>query len=530
MDNYKKVAYALILVINIFIQSCTYQEPITRRSQLRYSAFLGHPISVLTIDSALYRLVNYQLTDSMLRGDGKVTKDEKESKFSGEIRLNNIVLIQTATMNNGKIPMIIAGGITFIAMAKYFLDQSDNYIVIEKQERYTTSSGNESCPIIYSWNGKHYIMEGEAIAVGFGKALELETTTLLPSLKPEKGEVKVRMTNEQLETHYINKIDLVAFEADEDARVILDAHDIAWPVYHLQEPITASDGSGRSIQDLVKNNDGKYWESDIQDMNVLKDFEDVIEVTFSAPPHRNKCTLVLKAINTEISSVVFRQMFSFLGDETLAFVRAAEEDKEMVDVLKNWIDESSLKVELWQNGIWKPVGALKPEANAVPFERAIRIESGLKESQVRLRLRCQRDVWKIDAIQVDWTPVEPLKMNEAVLHAVIGPFGKDVQNEVRHSDLQYVALLPPQGIDIKAKCCEPVVGKKIIYGLKVRGYLYEWAQENSKLQTSTWGELVPHGMKVEFLKKLLLQKQIFLPPIYAEWKKECMSGKGYSGI
>jgi len=75
------------------------------------------------------------------------------------------------------------------------------------------------------------------------------------------------------------------------------------------------------------------------------------------------------------------------------------------------------------------VGALKPEANAIPFKRAIHIKRDSEENQVRLRLRCLRDVWKLDAVQVDWTPVHPLETREVVFNSVIDPWEKTYETK-----------------------------------------------------------------------------------------------------
>jgi len=101
----------------------------------------------------------------------------------------------------------------------------------------------------------------------------------MPSFKPVNGELKILLANERLETHYINRLNLIAVDTDHDAKSYL-MNTISMASVSSMQPLSASDYSDNSILDLVQKSDGSYWESDVRHMNVWNDFEDMIEVTF----------------------------------------------------------------------------------------------------------------------------------------------------------------------------------------------------------------------------------------------------------
>jgi hypothetical protein len=524
---WKSISTILLLVGLLLLQEgCTESKEVTRRSELNNPSETG-TIWVLTKDSTLYVLSKYTLRDSLLIGVGSAERQGMRRSFSGELSLSRIQYIQSCNTNVFR-TLVAAGAVAFVgATAVSYLNGSTGFNVNEKVATYYPPIG-ESCPFIYSWDGKQYVLEGEAFGVALGKALELRTSTILSSLRVDNSRVKVRITNERPETHYINSVDLLAVETDTSATAIADVNNVIWPVYKAVPALAASDLSGRNILDKVRARDRLYWESDLSPNS--SDFEDVIELSFSKPSSVQEGSLIVHAINTNLSEVIFKNLFEFLGDQSLAFMYAVEHDPETIATMRHWIEESSLKAFVWNGESWERIGLIYPEANVASFSRLIRFRTdNIKGDTLRIQLRALTDVWKLDAVNVDWTPVQPLKTREAPLLSAAGPGKRDVSAALRKADSEYVVVLPPEQIELTFRSVPLSPGKKITYALNAQGYLYEWFPEKKQEGRVALAKLIPEGEKIAYLKTLLKVKSLFLPPIYSEWRQAKLADPGTTG-
>ncbi len=507
----------IFIIAAFFVDGCSTQQSVTRRSQLRSPLELG-PITVLTNDTTLFELTSYLPTDSTLVSSGFRIKGGEREQFSGSIDFRKISYIQARKTGFFQyVGMGIAVG-AFVVTAANSFGGSDALRVTPTEAIHSPATGGgESCPFIYSWSGDRYVLEAEAFATALGKSLEYTSSSMLPSLRERNSEFDIRITNERAETHYINSVSLTAFECEPGASVYLDAQNTAWPTYALQAPDRAVDHSNRNVLSQVVRRDETYWESDLSRTSPDSDLNDVLEFEFAKTSRSYEGTLVLHGINTQLSSMVFKHLFGFLGDQFLNFMYAVENDPELVNILRRWIDESSLKAFVWDEGRWQHIGRIQPEANAVPFSRVLRFKMKKPEESVRIRIEMLTDVWRIDAALVDWSKVSPLSGTSVPLVSAKDSDGRNVIEMLTSSDQDYLMLLPPQHVDLRFRAQESLGGKKIVYALNTRGYLYEWMAEQPKSGTLL-SSVIPAGMKIPYLKKLLADKHLFLPPIYTDWK------------
>ena len=504
---------------------CDSTEKITRRSQLS-QADRSKPLVLFTSDSVSYVLSRYSLTDSTLTGVGHRSQGSVREPFDGSLPLSAISYMQITKGNGFKTVLAIAaaGFVGYTALS-YFLDQGGSGISVQGTVSHYNPRpwggggwGGGSCPFIQSWNGDRYVLDGEAYAVAWGKALEMTTSTLLSSVRADQGEVKVRITNERPETHYTNSVRLKAVQVDQGADAAPDARHALWPLAKPLPPLRARDNTGRDVTGSISDRDNLFWESSFSDISPTSEFEDVIDLTLPNPSRQDSGTMVIRAINSDIFDVVLKKVADVVGDESLEFVRALETDPELIALMRRWRDDASIKVDLWNGHAWEPAGSILPEANVAPFSRAIRISScGAAGDSVRIRLRSLADVWKIDAVQVDWTPARALDPVYVPLRTASGPGGRDVAPLISRDDESYVITFPTDKVDLCYQAVDPLPGKHVIYALEVRGYLHEWMPGDHPEDSRTMMAGETGSGRVSLLKSLLRLRNVILPPIYAEW-------------
>lgn len=258
------------------------------------------------------------------------------------------------------------------------------------------------------------------------------------------GSLKVRVANERPETHLINSVQLFAADARETRSVVLDVNNVLWPVNSVTPPISARDHSGNDVLNDIRAIDVKYWQSDLANTTPFSGFHDQLEMVFDLASNASEATLLVRAINTELFTEVSRSVGTLLGDETLRFYQALEHDAQLQSSIRGWVNESSLAVEVWDGRAWKEVGRIQPAATAVAFSRAIRIP-GLQNHSgpLSLRLSSLTDSWRIDAVLLDCSSVQPLALCPLSMTTVSASDGRDWRRAISKPDSEYALAFPP---------------------------------------------------------------------------------------
>lgn len=506
---------ALFLML---LNACTYSEKIYLRSQLLDPLTTG-TITVMTLEKKIYRLTNYKLKDSTILGTGFLEDDQTPVPFKGELHFNNIAYVQIQKTSFWRGVKIVVPIVVFGATALAAFD-GNNGLLIEPIVSYRPPIGSGgSCPFVYSWNGQEYILEAESFGAALGKGLEMNTVSVLNTIKPDADKLKIKITNERPETHFFNAIRLLAVETDDSVTVIADNYNQLWSVKKPVASILAKDHSQRNVTLTLAEPDRMYYESDMKGAAPGGKYEDMVELHFPNPTHAQNGSVIIEAINTKFSISAFNYLFGFLDEQSIEFTDAIDNDPEMIAILNQWLHDASLSVSVWNGTDWEITGALLPEANEIPFSRLIRVTAPpAARDTLKIRLTSLTDVWKLDAVTIDWGYANPLRTKEIRLQTAIHSSGNDVSKELWKNDDQYIVNFPPNEILLSCNAVKPVHGKKIVYALDARGYLYEWiGYSDSVSGHHSHPNIFPSG-KLSYVKSLLRNKHIVLPFIYEEWK------------
>ena len=523
MNRLIVVAILSAIGITVWLSGCNSNSTLNRRSELQDPLETG-VISVMMKDKSVYLLNNYLLYDSSMIGSGRLRKDDNEMPFKGEISFRDIDYIQVRRTDLGRTILAVAALTGFGIAASGSFGGDDAFAIKDFTSiRFLGSGyggGDQSCPTVYSWSGSDYALEGEGFGTSWGRALEITTGIMLPQMKEKKNECSIRISNERPETHYINNVNIAAVESEKRAAVYFDPQNRVWPVYDPIAPLSAREGNDNVAIGPIGAIDGIFLESrDVRSM-IKRNYRDEIELTFPKPQTAAEGTIIVRSINTGLFAAVLEMMSDVIGDDALRFVDAVEHDPEMLLILKQWLQESSLKVSQWNGSDWEEFGTILPEASEIPFTKVIRFSvNDTKGDSVRIKLTALHDVWKFDAVLIDWSPVHPLKKISLPVKSAITNSGKNVLPAIAVQDSQYTVLFPSQNIDCSFLPYTAGSGKKITYALELGGYLHEWFPKNEKGNMTSGLEEVSGTSRLHMIKEFLNERSIVLPVIYARWER-----------
>jgi len=513
MDRIRRgAAWMAILVLTA--AGCTATRKITTRYELQYTT-VGEKLTVYASSGRVFQLTQHALADSVLRGTGTVTQDGDRSPFVGTIPLSEIEVITSE--RHSPLRTFAALGVTALFVG-YLIETADKDGLHPTETvvyHGPPSGGGTSCPYAYVWDGEDYVLQAEPFGIAWGRALELTTTHLLPRARPERGLLRARLTNERRETHYLNSVRAFAIDLGAAEGAVLDGEGRAWPLATTVQPDRAYDPAGRDILPLVSTADGETWERDVAELQAASGFEDVLELTFPRPAGATHGTLVFTGSNTDLWATVLPFLTRAVDGRTVALAHAIETDEELIARLRGYLDDASLGVRLWNGRAWEPAGGILPEASAVEFSRGLRLEvpRGAGDT-LRVRLRSLADVWKIDALAMQWGEAKPLATTPLELVAATGPDGRDVREDIVADDRRYEVLVPPDQIDLVFR--GPPGEARVAFAMAARGYLHEWDPIDTRPVADTDGRT--DAERIAFLKQLLQHRDLVLGPVYEAWR------------
>ena len=495
----------------LIFYSCTNVSEISTYYDLQEN--LNKNIQIVGTDTSIYYVNNFTFSDSTISINAVKVKNNVKCNFEGELMFQNISYIQTYETSTWSTLAYAGINVFLISNA---LGSFSTAIKLEPNLHF--SYGEGSCPYIYSWNGSDFKLEGEAFGISLGKSLETETNIILSDIKPEEDKIKIKIANERPETHFINNIKVSAVEINENEKLFSDNHQNLQTAKNLKSISNAEDLNKRNISGLIKFADNIYWNSDLSSANPKNNFEDIIYLSLNNLQKTDSVSLIITAINSEISNICFGYLQKILGDEFVNFTKAIEIDPELTSTMKDILLKSALKVDIWDGSNWKYVDLIYPEANYVKFEKLIRIPN-LPDiyNKMKIRLRCLSDVWKIDAIQFDDSRKTDLKLfsPEFISYKTNTQFKFE---QISNKDSNYAKLLPGQNIELQFSEIRPAKGKKIMYNTIVGGYLYEWIIEDNSISSSNkfFNLNTP---KIILAKQLLKNIEFILPTVYKDWEE-----------
>lgn len=510
--NIKIYLTALILIIN----SCYSVKEISTYKDLAEARKDGE-IQIVTRDTSVYYVDKFTYSDSSINIRGVKKKSDNQTEFKGNIYFKDIAYIQYLNSNFMRGVLLLGATGVIIGYGAPILAASPGIEALVKIVYPAGPGGGGSCPYIYSWDGSDYKLEGEAFGTALGRALETQTSVVLKDIKPSNNKLKLKLTNERPETHFFNNIKLVAVETNMNEYVYADNHNLLCSVKKHKKIFRAFDRNKTEITDLFADDD-IFWKSDLSSATIEANFEDQITVELKDIDQVDSISLMISAINSEISLVGFNYLQRLLGDEIANFTNAAETDLEVIDLLKKSLDRSALKVDIWNGTDWNYADLIYPEANQVEFKKLVRLPVIKTDNDVmKIRLRCLSDVWEINALSFDDSP-----LNSLIIHQ---PELLDYQSDapgylysIIEKDELYLKLLPGQSINLEYGTVRAPQNKKITYVVTAGGYLYEWIIDNSAVPGDGIKNLSISTPKMVMVKEMMKNIDSFLTIIYNEWK------------
>jgi len=322
-------------------------------------------------------------------------------------------------------------------------------------------------------------LAAELFSRSIAKGLEGDDLRLLETSVKGGGEYELRVTNEALETHYINSFSVIAVSHPPGTTVLPRAGGGLSCFSHPVPPLRAFNRTGQNVLDLVKSPDGSSYRSGTESFRKVKDGEirDWVEMNVRVPEGSRSATMVVKKRNTLLSTVLlYDVVLGSQGMRALEWTEKMNSDQEYAGRFKSVYEAfSGITVQtLSDHGwIWQ---SLIPDTGPIAWNW-IAVEIPLASSRdLSVRLEFFPDNFMIDYVgfafsrDEDTTVVELRPANILDNHGVEKP---EIAALIEKDDDQYLVTNPGESYRLRYQLPVPDARSRTLF-VRSRGYYNEW--------------------------------------------------------
>ena len=300
-----------------------------------------------------------------------------------------------------------------------------------------------SCPFVYSWDGKEFVLDAEPYGGATIRALERTDVTELEHLAPSNGRYRLLLTNEMDESQHTNRIDLMIVDHAPGVVVAVDPEGNPHAFQAVHRLVEARDQAGRDLLPWLRDKDQAIWHPDLEAASrnlPPSDTRDHITLTFDRPAGARNAYLLADAATAPWGARMIRTLLAMRGATLGLFYAAINSDEGARRKLHEWNEREELfylGVEVEEGGRWVRQGHLIGGGPVVAETRAIPLDlSRVTGDRVRVRIHPPVGFWMFNAFRLADGEVAARAQVVAPLSARDGA-GKDVLATLARDDEAY---------------------------------------------------------------------------------------------
>ena len=293
-----------------------------------------------------------------------------------------------------------------------------------------------SCPTVYTFDGNKFNLEAELFSECISKQLEDNDQDLLTEKIPADSIYKIKLTNEALETHYINKFSLIHIVHPQGTKVYPVMNNRIVAVKAPVPPSAVFNCMDRDVTALISNPDGSYYRSDTLMVKKLREevFKDNLNFKMNAPYGCKNAKIVIRYRNTLMSTILFYDMvLGSQGVKAIDWIERMNTDMEYAAKFKLvYKIFSGISVKSNVDNKYTETGHFG-DAGPINWKYAATVVPVNPDGILDVKLEFIPDNFMIDYIGVDFSETNPLSADTLIPYEI-----KDNLNRNRNDVLRLI--------------------------------------------------------------------------------------------
>ena len=307
----------------------------------------------------------------------------------------------------------------------------------------TSSTPSQSCPFVYSWDGKRYIFDAEPYGGAITRGLERDDYSELEHLREQNGEYRLLLTNEVDETQYTNLMELWVVDHAKGSRVVSDENGVLHGFSQVQKLSAATDRYGDDLLPWLETTDRKIWEPPSVAGPDGSLYQDVI-LTFPKPDGATQASLIANAATGSWGSYMIKQIVQLQGRDTGNWLASLDRDPAALRGIHAWGQREGtyrLPIEVEEPGGWQTRGALPNGGPYLAEDRTIALDiSHATGKQLRIRLRPAVGFWALNSFAVAYGAPDAVKVKHVAASFAQTSDGENIVSDLAAVDDRYYVM------------------------------------------------------------------------------------------
>lgn len=337
-----------------------------------------------------------------------------------------------------------------------------------------------SCPTFYSDSAGTEVLEAEGFSYSIAPLFEARDVDRLRVRAGPDGQVRLEVRNEALETHFLNRLELLEARHERAERVVPDPRGRPLALGSMVPARQARDRSGRDATAPLRSADGVVFASDTARLAGATelDHEDFIDLVFPpVAPGRDSLGLMLRLRNSLLNTVLlYDVMLGARGGRAIDWQAGDLSRPGPALALAAWYSgRMGLRVLVPDGPGFREVGRVRDTGPIAWKEVGLPLPPATGDS-IRVRLAFVTDNWRIDQVMLAGYVRRPRERTippSRVEAAGGGPAAMALE-AMRLSDRSYLETRPGQWFTAVWQAgAEPELGTRTFL-LASQGYYTEW--------------------------------------------------------
>jgi hypothetical protein len=299
-----------------------------------------------------------------------------------------------------------------------------------------------SCPFIYTFNGKDFILTGEIFSGATQPGLERDDYLPLPSYASTDRTCKIKITNEVHEIQSVNLAELLVIDHPGNTSVLIDKNGIPYSFNNPVSPVDARNIGKTDVLPFIKNRDTLVYTG--IEKEVGKDGIEDIVMKFIKPADSESARLIIRAKKSFLFDALILKLHGLFGEDYNKY--SLKEAKTPGDKLRKWQLEQKIPLSVYveRNGKWEfadyfnIAGPMALRDDILPLNL-----KGINSDTVKIKLETGFLFWEIDYAGMDFSKSEVIKPVRVPVTTAIDNNDFDIRGLLLNSDIGYYVQKQP---------------------------------------------------------------------------------------
>lgn len=372
--------------------------------------------------------------------------------------------------------------------------------------------GPMSCPLVYSWDGRHWRLDSGTFGGAIIEALQRTDLDNLDFATAQDGILRLRVTNELAETDYLDALSVLAVDHDASVTVAPDPSGGIHTIGPLVPPVSARDFRGADALPRVRDADGWSWESSVSGRDPARaaDLRDGLELAFVRPRGATRAHLVLDGNSTAWATHMLSEFVRAHGRATQAWYDSMNARPAVAQRLQARLArEAFLAVAVRTAAGWTDQGMFWEAGPEVVKRQVLDLDlAGVTADTVVVRLQSAPSFWTIDRVALDFTADREVTVHELPLVAARDRDGRDIAPLIGSIDHRYYVARTGDAAEASFRLPPLAGGRTRSYLLRSTGWYRVDTPETGEPDLASLSALARDSLGVGRASVARLQQQL----------------------